>query len=151
MSQNKINSLKESLVQTFFGTIFGYVITFIIFPLFGIYCSPLKIGGLTLSFTLIALVKNYFTRRLFNHLHSSDNVSLLGKDQKKSISFLEGTFQTLTGTLISFVSSIFLYPLFGIDAGYGKIGSMTIVYTLLSLLKNYFVRRYFENKRKKSI
>lgn len=65
MSQSKVKSFTESIIQTFFGTMFGFFMTLIVFPLFGIYTTVDVVGGITITFMLIAIFKNYLLKRVF--------------------------------------------------------------------------------------
>lgn len=67
MSQSKIESLIESLLNIFVGYGVALIAQIVIFPLFNIYVSHYKhaaIGGL---FTIVSLVRSYTIRRLFNN------------------------------------------------------------------------------------
>ena len=64
--QTKIESLKESFINTLIGYITALISQIIIFPLFEIKVSigdNLLIG---LYFTLISLVRSYLIRRYYN-------------------------------------------------------------------------------------
>lgn len=67
MSQSKIESLIESLLNIFVGYGVALIAQIVIFPLFNIYVSHYEhaaIGGL---FTIVSLVRSYTIRRLFNN------------------------------------------------------------------------------------
>lgn len=148
MSQTHTKSIIETIIQTLIGTFFGFFITLIIFPIFGIHTGADTVAGITFIFMFLALIKNYLTRRLFNWMHHSDKIKFIKSDQNKLQSLFEGTFQTVTGMLLSFWSSFFIYPYFGLEVSVLKISGITIVFTVVSLVKNYFVRRYFEKLRR---
>jgi hypothetical protein len=144
MSQTSKKSLTESIIMTLIGTFFGFFITFLIFPLFGLPADFETVSGITIVFMFIGIVKNYLVRRLFNWMHYSPKVKFLTENQKWNQSLFESSFQTTSGTIVSFLLSIVIYPLFGIEASVLKIGGISIVYMIVSLLKNLLVRRYFE-------
>jgi hypothetical protein len=69
MTQRKIHSLLETCLSTAIGYGVAVLAQIVIFPFFSIsvsFGSNLWIAGF---FTLISLIRSYFVRRLFNHLH----------------------------------------------------------------------------------
>jgi uncharacterized membrane protein len=139
--QSNKKSIVEAIIQTFVGTITGFFLTMIIFPLFGVYTDVATIAGITIAFMVVGIVKNYLIRRFFNYLHKT---YFIGK-QKRHQSLFESGFQTIVGTVLSFYLSIIIYPYFGLEIPTLTIGGITIAFTIASIIKNYFVRRYFVN------
>ena len=135
MRQNNRTSIIESIILTFIGTIFGFSMSFVIFPLCGVEVTLQQVSGITFVFMIIGTIKNYIIRRFYNKIH---------KTQKKHHSLYESVVQTTIGTVVSFFSSLWIYPLFDIMASVYEISWITIVFTLFSIIKNYFVRRYYE-------
>jgi uncharacterized membrane protein len=144
MSQTNHKSFIESLIQTGIGTITGFILTYIIFPLFGVHTDIATISGITIAFMFVGILKNFMIRRLFNYMHNSSKIKFLEKKQKWNQSLFESIFQTVSGSILSFYLSIVIYPFFGLNIPTLKIGGITIAFTIASLIKNYFVRRYFE-------
>jgi len=142
MSQPPKKSFIESIIMTLMGTIFGFILSFIILPLFGVPAEFETISGITIVFMFVGIIKNYLIRRLFNYIHCSDNFNKQNWNQ----SLFESSFQTVFGTIVSFFLSLLIYPMFGLDVGALKIGGITIVFMIVSVLKNLFVRRLFEVK-----
>jgi uncharacterized membrane protein len=64
--------------------------------------------------------------------------------QTKKQSIIESVTNTFFGTFISFLASLIIYPLVGVKATMGDIGQLTIIFTCLSIVKNFIVRRFFE-------
>jgi len=64
--------------------------------------------------------------------------------QTKKQSVIESIFNTVVGTVVSFLVSLIIYPLVGVEASIRDIGNLTIVFTCFSVIKNFFVRRFFE-------
>lgn len=64
--------------------------------------------------------------------------------QTKKQSIIESVTNTFFGTFISFLASLIIYPLVGVEATMGDIGQLTIIFTCLSIVKNFIVRRFFE-------
>lgn len=63
----------QSMVEAFLNTLTGYVISVIaqvlIFPHYGVHLSLGENLQIVAIFTFISIVRSYFWRRLFNHLH----------------------------------------------------------------------------------
>ena len=68
--------------------------------------------------------------------------------QSKKQSLLESVVNTITGTIINFIISTIIYPMVGIEANIMEIGVVTIVLTISSIIKNFLIRRFFENNKK---
>ena len=145
MSQSAKKSLVESIIQTFVGTVFGFLIAFVVFPLFGVYTTVQTISGITIVFMFVGIFKNFLIRRLFNWIHHLNAFQWLSGDQKKYQSLIESSSQTIIGTIVSFLLSLLIYPMFGLHIPIIKITGITLVFMMTSVLKNFVVRRYFEN------
>jgi hypothetical protein len=63
--------------------------------------------------------------------------------QSKKLSIIESITQTVIGLGISFCIQIVIYPLMGIPVTIKQNIVITIVFFLASLIRGYFVRRYF--------
>lgn len=63
----------QSLIEAFLNTLTGYLISvlaqLVIFPWYGIHLSLGQNMQIVALFTVISIVRSYFWRRLFNHLH----------------------------------------------------------------------------------
>ena len=146
MSQSTKKSMVESMMQTFIGTVFGFLLAFIIFPMFGVYTSVQTISGITIVFMFVGIFKNFLIRRFFNWMHHHpEKFKFLRKKQRWNQSLIESSSQTIIGTVVSFLLSLIIYPMFGLYIPVIKITGITLVFMVTSVLKNYFIRRYFEN------
>jgi hypothetical protein len=63
--------------------------------------------------------------------------------QSKKLSIIESVTQTLIGLGISFCIQIVIYPLMDIPVTIKQNIIITIVFFLASLIRGYFIRRYF--------
>lgn len=144
MKQSTGKSIIESIIVTSVGTVIGFILSFVIFPIFGIHTDAATIGGITMAFMIIGLIKNFLIRRFFNWLHYNPTL-FWNPNQNRYQSLLESGIQTIIGTITSFWLSVWLYPYFGIDVPMLNIGGITLTFMLVSIIKNYIVRRYFEN------
>ena len=68
--------------------------------------------------------------------------------QNKKQSLIEALLNVLIGTLIFFTSLFLIFPILGIESNVEKNTIISVYFTSLSILRNYFLRRYF-NKRHK--
>lgn len=66
--------------------------------------------------------------------------------QTKKQSFVESLANVTIGFLITIISLHILFPLLGIENHAGKNTLITIYLTILSILRNYLLRRYFNQK-----
>lgn len=71
MSQTSRQSAIESAASTAIGFGIAYAASLLVLPLFGFPVSHGQNFWITVIFTAISLVRGYFVRRLFNHLHRS--------------------------------------------------------------------------------
>lgn len=67
--------------------------------------------------------------------------------QTKKQSIIETITSTAVGFMVSFLSTYIIFPLVGLQTTTGINLVVTIYFTAISLLRGYFIRRYF-NKRK---
>lgn len=66
--QTKKQSLVEIIISTAIGFVVSLISTFILFPIVGIESTSSKNVMVTVSFTVISIVRGYFVRRFFNNL-----------------------------------------------------------------------------------
>ncbi len=67
--------------------------------------------------------------------------------QTKKQSLIESLANVTVGFLITIISLHVLFPLLGIENHSGKNMLITIYLTILSVLRNYILRRYFNRKQ----
>lgn len=67
--------------------------------------------------------------------------------QSKKNSLLESIVNTFVGMVITFAVSPVIYWVCNIEVTAGKMGAATILFTVVSVIRNYFIRRWF-NKPK---
>ena len=63
--------------------------------------------------------------------------------RSNQFSLLEASTNTIIGFVATYLAQLFIFPLLGIQASYGEIGLMTFIFTAMSVVKNYVVRRKF--------
>jgi uncharacterized membrane protein len=66
--------------------------------------------------------------------------------QTKKQSIIEAVANTLFSSLVSFCASFIVYPLVGVEATIKDIGALTGIFTCISIIKNFLVRRFFETQ-----
>lgn len=69
--------------------------------------------------------------------------------QSKKKSLLESVVNTLLGFAITFICSPFIYWLCNVKVNYVDITWLTLAFTVLSILRNYVIRRFFNKQEKK--
>ena len=69
--------------------------------------------------------------------------------QSKKQSVFESVIQTLIGLATSILVQITIYPLMGIPVSFNQNLIITVVFFVVSMVKGYLVRRYFNLKMKK--
>lgn len=67
--------------------------------------------------------------------------------QTKKQSVFESISQTLIGLGTSILIQLLLYPAMGIPVTFSQNVVITIVFFLVSIVRGYLVRRYFNNKK----
>lgn len=75
-----------------------------------------------------------------------DKEKMMNKQSKKK-SFIESLVNTFVGMVITFIISPFVYWICDVEVNVGQISSLTILFTIVSILRNYIIRRWF-NKLK---
>jgi hypothetical protein len=70
-----MQSVRQSLIETACSTAFGFVLSLLwqhygVNPLWRLHASPFDSIGITISFTVLSLVRQFYTRRFFNWLHN---------------------------------------------------------------------------------
>lgn len=63
--------------------------------------------------------------------------------QTKKQSLIESLLNVTVGFFITIVSLHIIFPILGIENDSGKNTIITVYLTFLSILRNYFLRRYF--------
>lgn len=69
--------------------------------------------------------------------------------QTKKQSIKEALTNTGIGMIIAFITNSIVLPLFGMPYEFGKFTLITIVYTLISVARNYVIRRMFNKNKTK--
>lgn len=66
--------------------------------------------------------------------------------QTKRNSFAEACLNTLIGFLITLIFSPPIYWMCSVEINYGQIGIATLLFTILSIIRGYVIRRFFNRK-----
>lgn len=64
-------------------------------------------------------------------------------EQSKRASFMESLANTFSGFLLSIVVGYFVFPMFGMPQSLSSSFWITVVFTVVSIGRNYVVRRVF--------
>lgn len=65
--------------------------------------------------------------------------------QSRKFSILEAALNTASGMMISILAGLAVYPLFGYDIPLAKVTGITIVFTVISVIRSYLWRRFFNH------
>lgn len=82
MTQTKLGSLIEALINTCIGFIINYSANLLIFPLFGFHISLTGNFIMGMIYTVISVVRSYIVRRFFNARLHKMSQSLAGAIEK---------------------------------------------------------------------
>lgn len=67
--------------------------------------------------------------------------------QTKIESAIESFVNISLGFIISLLTQIVVFPIIGIEASLSDNLILSVVFTTISLIRSYWVRRYFNNKK----
>lgn len=63
--------------------------------------------------------------------------------QSKKQSLKETGISTIIGLLVSLITQILVFPLYGLEVKFNQNIQITIIFTAISIIRGYLVRRYF--------
>lgn len=66
--------------------------------------------------------------------------------QSRIASLLEALVNILVGFLVALAAQLVVFPLFGIQASFGTNVKITCCFTLVSLARQYVIRRWFNGR-----
>lgn len=66
--------------------------------------------------------------------------------QSKKQSLTETVISTLVGLIVSLLTQIAVFPLYGMDVNLNQNIQITIIFTVVSIIRGYLIRRYFNKK-----
>lgn len=70
--------------------------------------------------------------------------------QTKKQSFIESIANTFIGFIISLASTFMIFPLMNVASTPSKNIAITVFFTVISIIRGYVIRRYFNNFKTKS-
>ena len=65
------------------------------------------------------------------------------KGQKKKASLIEALINTAIGYFVALATQVVIFPWFGIDVTLGQQVTIGVIFTVVSIVRGYFVRRMF--------
>ena len=71
--------------------------------------------------------------------------------QSKIESLIESIINTSLGFLVALITQILTYPLFDIDVTMGDQALLALIFTAVSLVRGYIIRRYFNTYFKHTV
>lgn len=70
-------------------------------------------------------------------------INLIGKGQSKKSSFLESCLNILIGYIVAIAAQLIIFPVFGINIPLHENLLIGAFFTIVSLIRSYFIRRLF--------
>jgi uncharacterized protein YacL len=67
--------------------------------------------------------------------------------QTKIHSLIESITNTLIGFIVSLIIQLIIYPIMGIPVSFNQNIIITLVFTIVSILRGYLIRRFFNKKK----
>ena len=65
------------------------------------------------------------------------------KGQKKKASLIQVLINTAIGYFVALATQVVIFPWFGIDVTLGQQVTIGVIFTVVSIVRGYFVRRMF--------
>ncbi len=78
--------------------------------------------------------------------HLKQAINMKNTTQSKKQSFLESMSSTGIGFIVSLVSTFIVFPMVGIESNFKVNLQVTLYFTIISILRGYLVRRFFNKK-----
>jgi hypothetical protein len=91
----------------------------------------------------IGLTLQAFIVVIFQQLIYITKIGLVMKNQTKKHSLIESIIQTLIGLITSIIVQLILYPILNIPVTLKQNIIITIVFFVVSVVRGYLVRRFF--------
>lgn len=70
--------------------------------------------------------------------------------QTRTMSFVESWVNILVGYTVNFTANMIILPMFGFDIKIGQNIIIGLLYTIISLVRSYCIRRVFNGKERQS-
>lgn len=67
--------------------------------------------------------------------------------QTRKQSIIEILLTTFIGMVISLIAQMIIYPIYNIPVTFKQNIHITIIFTFISIIRGYFIRRIFNNKK----
>lgn len=67
--------------------------------------------------------------------------------QSKRQSLIETVTSTMIGLAVSFLTQIIVFPMYNLEVNFNQNLQITAIFTVVSILRGYFVRRLFNKKK----
>lgn len=68
-------------------------------------------------------------------------------DQTKKGSFIEAVVNTFVGFIVTLIASPFIYWICGVEISFPAMSMVTLLFTIVSVIRNYVIRRFFNKKK----
>ena len=68
--------------------------------------------------------------------------------QSKKQSLIETVISTFIGLAVSFLTQIIVFPIYNLEVNFSQNLQITLIFTIVSILRGYIVRRVFNKKNR---
>ena len=147
MKQTKLGSLTEAIFNVLIGSVVSLFSQIAIFPIYDMNPSLETNLAITAWFTAVSVIRSYLVRRFFNGFVRSAAIKL-AQAQSKKVSFIEALFNMAIGTVVAFSSQLVIFPMYDMNPTIDVNIMITLWFTGISLVRGYFIRRFFNQRLK---
>lgn len=135
--QSKKHSIYEITINIVIGFTINLTIQGYLLPLFGAEVSFAQNFSMGMIFTVIAVLRSYYLRRLYNYFAST----ALGQHPRHS--FYESVSNIIIGYLVGLASQLFVFPIFNIHLSMSDNAVIAVIISTVSIIRSYILRRFF--------
>lgn len=143
MKQTRWESFLEQILNIGSGLILSaFIVQPLIFQIFNISTSIVENIQISIIFTITSIARGYIWRRYFN---LKEYCKIFGQTRWQS--FVEQTINIISGLALSvFIVQPLTFPLFDITTSSSENFYMALIFTIISVIRSYIWRRYFNKK-----
>lgn len=135
--QSKKHSLYEIAINIVIGFSINLAIQAALLPIYGAHVSLMTNFNMGLIFTVVAVIRSYYLRRLFNYLTHTP----FGQHPRHS--FYESFCNITIGYFTGLVSQLFIFPIFGVHLSISDNVEIALVISTVSIIRSFILRRIF--------
>lgn len=138
MQQSRLMSFIEMSANTVVSLMMSIALQPIVYPLFDVHTDMQTNIEISFAITGINLIVKYVVRRFFNR-------RVVKEVQSKLESLVETLVHTANGYLIAVGTHLGLFYLFQVEASIKNTMGIVVVFTVISIVRGYWMRRLFQH------